>query len=353
MRELVCNLHNHSRYSDGTGDYSDIAQAALRQGLDVVIITDHNILVKDVEAYYSHNNKKVLLLTGEEVHNANRMPQKNHTLVIGAGEEMSPFAYDPQLLMDEIAKRGGVAFIAHPHEYDLPMFHEPDISWVSWEVTGYTGFELWNGFSEFKTYARTFPKALFYAFFPEYMAHSPHPATLHKWDELLTQGKKIYAVGGSDSHALAFQKGFFKKTVLPYDFHFSAINNHLLVQEALTDDIANDSRMVYHALKNGNSFIGYDLPASTKGFTFTLETDDQLGQMGDTINILKGGTIHIHTPAKAKIEIIHNGQIFHTEENTDILTKNVTDDGYYRVQCKLEFLGKQRGWIYSNPIFCP
>ncbi len=352
MRELVCNLHIHSKYSDGTGDYATIANAALRQNLDVVIITDHNVLVEGVERFIESGGKKVLLLTGEEVHDQNRLPQKNHTLVIGARREVSSFASDPQKLMDEVAKLEGSTFLAHPHEYDLPMFHEPDISWVSWEVNGYTGFELWNGFSEFKTYARSFPKAMFYAFFPEFMAHSPHPTTLKKWDELLTAGRKIFAVGGSDSHALDFRKGFFQKTVLPYDFHFSAINNHLLVQNELSGNIDLDSRQVYFALKHGSSFIGYDLPASTRGFTFTLETEDQLAQMGESVHLIRGGTIHVHSPSRADIEIVHNGKVIQNSENVSQLVKTVTENGYYRVQCKINFLGKKRGWIYTNPIFC-
>jgi hypothetical protein len=352
MKELVCNLHIHTTYSDGTGNYASIAKSALRQGLDVVIITDHNVLVNGVEGYHHENEKTVLLLTGEEVHDQNRRPQKNHTLVIGVGEEMAAFAYDPQLLMDEVQKRDGMAFLAHPHEYDLPMFHEPDISWESWDVEGYTGFELWNGFSEFKTYARTFPRAIFYAFFPEFMAHAPHPETLQKWDEMLTAGKIVFAVAGSDSHALAFKKSFFKKTVLPYDFHFSAINNHLLVAEGLTLDLLPDSRQVYQALRNGHSFIGYDLPTSTRGFTFSIETDDQIGQMGESIKLIKGGTLRVKTPQRAEISVIHNNQVFATSQSTDTLSLTVTESGYYRVQCMLDFLGKKRGWIYSNPIFC-
>jgi hypothetical protein len=308
--------------------------------------------VKGVERYFDNAGKKTLLLTGEEVHDAKRLPQKNHTLVFGVDHELAGFASDPQQLLDEVAANGGLAFLAHPHEYDLPMFHEPDISWVSWEVTGYTGFELWNGFSEFKTYARTFPRAMFYAFFPEFMAHSPHPATLAKWDELLSAGKTIFVVGGSDSHALDFRKSFFHKTVLPYDFHFSAINNHLLIQTDLTGDIANDSQQIYHSLKNGHSYIGYDLPAQTKGFTFTLESDDQLGQMGDSIRLAHSGTIKVHTPLASDIEIIHNGSIIQRIEKATTLVKSITEKGYYRVQCKIEFLGQKRGWIYSNPIFC-
>lgn len=352
MKELICNLHIHSTYSDGTGSYSSITNAALRQGVDVVIITDHNVLVQGINKYFENGKKRTLLFTAEEVHDQSRRPQKNHTLVIGASNEMAGFAFDPQVLIDQVAANSGLTFLAHPHEYDLAMFHEPDISWTSWDVKGFTGIELWNGFSEFKTYARSLPKVLFYAFFPEFIALNPHPLTIQKWDELLTLGNKVFAVGGSDSHALDFRKGFFRKTIFPYDFHFSAINNHLLIEDDLTGDVELDRRQVIQALKLGHSFVGYDLPASTKGFSFTLETDDEIAQMGDSITLKRGGTLRVHTPFTSEIEIVHNGKTISQNERCTTLVKTVTEPGYYRIQCKIDFLGKKRGWIYSNPIFC-
>ena len=84
MHEIVVNLHMHTRYSDGSGTHKDIAAAALKAGVDVVIVTDHNVLVQGFEGYYKEKNKKILMLIGEEVHDQARDPQKNHLLVFGA-----------------------------------------------------------------------------------------------------------------------------------------------------------------------------------------------------------------------------------------------------------------------------
>jgi hypothetical protein len=352
MRELVCNLHIHSNYSDGSGRYAEIASAALSRNVDVVIMTDHNILVKNVDSYYTHGNKKLLFLTGEEVHDQSREPQKNHTLVIGAQRELAEYAYDSQKLFDEAKKAGGLTFLAHPNEFGLPLFREPDISWETWDVENFTGLELWNGFSEFKAVSRTFAKTLFYAFFPEFMAHSPHPKTIQKWDELLTVGQRVYAVGGSDAHAIHFRYGFFKKTIFPYEFHFSTINNHLLIHDALDGDIPHDREIVYKALRQGNSYIGYDLPASTSGFSFSIENNELTAQMGETINIDNGGTVRIKSPQRTVITLTHNGNRIVTTGISDRLIYTVTEPGYYRVECSINFLGQERGWIYSNPIFC-
>ena len=64
MHEIVVNLHMHTRYSDGSGSHKDIAQAAIKAGLDAVIVTDHNVLVQGLEGYYRVGRSRVLLLIG-------------------------------------------------------------------------------------------------------------------------------------------------------------------------------------------------------------------------------------------------------------------------------------------------
>ena len=89
MPEIALNLHVHTHYSDGTGSHQDIADAALKAGLDAVIVTDHNLLALDHERYYARGDQKVLLLVGEEIHDQNRVPEKNHLLVFGVEKELA------------------------------------------------------------------------------------------------------------------------------------------------------------------------------------------------------------------------------------------------------------------------
>jgi len=89
--EYVGNMHMHTSYSDGAGTHADIAQAAIRAGLDFVIVTDHNVRVTGVEGYYydTMRDHRVLLITGEEVHDMRRQPQANHLLVYGVDGELA------------------------------------------------------------------------------------------------------------------------------------------------------------------------------------------------------------------------------------------------------------------------
>ncbi|MBK8418481.1 MAG: hypothetical protein IPL17_06450 [Anaerolineales bacterium] len=107
-------------------------------GVDVVIVTDHNILVQGFEGYYKEKNKKIMMLIGEEVHDQARDPQKNHLLVLGAGRELATFAENPQLLINQVRDAGGLSFLAHPDDPETPAFKELDISWEDWSVQNYT-----------------------------------------------------------------------------------------------------------------------------------------------------------------------------------------------------------------------
>ncbi len=351
MKELVVNLHNHTIYSDGSGSHKYVISQALDAGIDVLITTDHNVLVRGADRYVSANGRRLLFLAAEEVHDQNREPQKNHTLVIGANRELAQFASSPQELIDRANQAGGLTFLAHPNESELPMFHEPNISWMDWSVSGFTGLEIWNHFSEFKDAASTFWKMLFNAFHPEYYPLGPRPDTLAKWDELLGAGNRVVAVGGSDSHALHFRRLFLQKTIFPYRHHFRSINNHILIKEEPTGELEHDRALVYRALAAGSTFVGYDLPADTRGFRFTAENGDIEASMGETIGIEHGVTFRIHTPRPANTRLICNGKTIMTWSGVDKMVATGTEPGSYRVECRIEFHGKERGWIFSNPIY--
>jgi hypothetical protein len=227
--ELVLNLHMHTPYSDGHYTHDQIAAAALRSGLDALIVTDHNVWVSGPEDYYKDGDRRVLLMVGEEIHDQAREPQKNHLLVFGARRELATYAYEPQRLLDAVNQAGGLAFLAHPVDPAAPAVGESDISWVDWNVTGYTGIELWNGFSEFKSLLKSKLHGLYYAYNPRRIARGPLPETLSKWEALLAEGKRVVAVGGSDAHALPARMGPLRRTLFPYEFHFRCVNTHVLV----------------------------------------------------------------------------------------------------------------------------
>ncbi|MEZ0394959.1 MAG: CehA/McbA family metallohydrolase [Anaerolineales bacterium] len=350
MDELTVNLHMHTCYSDGSGTHADLAQAALRSGVDVLLVTDHNVWVQGIEGYHESQGRRVLLLVGEEIHDQARDPQKNHLLVFGAERELAPLADAPQRVIDAAARAGGLSFLAHPIDPALPAFGETDISWEDWSVDGYTGLELWNGFSELKVVVKSKLHGLFYAYFPEYIARGPLPQVLKIWDDLLAQGRRLVAIGGSDAHARLMTMGPLRRVIFPYEYHFSAVNTHLLTPAPLSGVLEADRKMVYESLAAGHCFIGYDLPASTRGFRFSAHGPEQNAIQGDEIALKNSVTLQVKIPGRAHLRLLQNGRVI-KQAYAEALTHVAAEPGVYRVEVYRHFLGRLRGWIYSNPIY--
>ncbi len=145
--------------------------------------------------------------------------------------------------------------------------------------------------------------------------------------------------------------GPLRRILYPYEFHFRAINTHVLLPEPLTGDVAADRRMVYGALAAGHCFVGYDLPHPTRGFRFTGHGTEATAQMGDEIACRSGVTLQATLPTFAELRLLRNGRVIRKEKNAHALTVLVHEPGAYRVEAWRRYLGRRRGWIFSNPIY--
>jgi hypothetical protein len=351
MEEFITNIHIHTSYSDGRKLHREIAEDAIKTDLDAIIITDHNIYVSGLDGYYTKGDQKVLVIVGEEIHNKNRIPQKNHLLVMGINKSFASYANSPQELINSIKEVHGLSFIAHPYDPELPAFGEEDLSWEDWSIAGYTGLELWNNLSEFKIRVSNILQAVFYAFFPAFLAKEP-PFQIRKiWDSLLAEGRQVVAIGGSDAHTLVYQFGPFKKTVFPYSYHFKTINTHILIQDELTFDAKNDSKVILSALEKGNAFVANDRIRLTRGFRFYATANNKSHIMGEELPFIEGITLTVELPAEAECILLKDGKPVVRKQKCERLTYSVESKGCYRVECYRSNLLERRGWIFSNPIY--
>ncbi|HIE39363.1 MAG TPA: PHP domain-containing protein [Anaerolineales bacterium] len=347
FHEIVGNLHVHTVYSDGTGLHREVAAAAARAGLDFVVITDHNVWTHGAEGFYDG----VLLLVGEEVHYVRRNPQANHLLIYGAEAELAPQAADPQGLIDEVHRRGGLCFLAHPFEKGSPLGPElAPIPWEDWEVEGYVGLEIWNTMSEFKGLLRGRLAALLYAHLPTVGLRGPFRATLRKWDELLATGRKVAAIGGSDAHAETYRMGPLRRTVFPYEDLFRWVNTHVLVERPLSGDLETDKRLVYDGLRAGRTWVGYDRPAPTRGFRFQARSGVNHATIGGELVRAAAVIFEVETPARGDIRLLRDGRTVAHARGT-ALRFTTAEKGTYRVEVWRAFRGRKRGWIFSSPIY--
>lgn len=352
MDEILLALHMHTQYSDGSGTHQKIGEAALKAGIDAVIVTDHNVWVQEIEGYTRKGKKRALVLVGEEIHDPTLSVGKNHLLAFNANRELAKFSSNPQNLINQVNSSGGMSFIAHPIDDPLPQFHEDSFSWQDWDVKGFQGIELWNQLSEFKTRSNTTLKALFHALFPRFMTLGPLERSLKLWDELLSKhNKPVIAVAGNDAHANRVSAGPFSKVIYPYDFQFSAFCNHLLVPKPLTGEIHEDRRMIYEAIRNGNMFLAYDLPHATRGFRFSVNHNDGQFWMGGTVRAESGMTFQVRLPMRTHVRLLKDGKVIREHDDREVLTHISKEPGVYRVEVYIDYLGRHRGWIFSNPIY--
>jgi hypothetical protein len=109
--------------------------------------------------------------------------------------------------------------------------------------------------------------------------------------------------------------------------------------------------MIYEALAAGRCFIGYDLPASTRGFIFKARGLEQSVIMGDEISARRGVTLQAHLPEPAEIRLIRDGKTIGIWRDAQACAYSASEAGVYRVEAWRNYLGRKRGWIFSNPIY--
>lgn len=351
MKEIITNIHIHSCYSDGRKTHSEIADDAIACGLDAIIITDHNIYVNGIDGYYFRDDKKVLVIVGEEIHDTNRIPQKNHLLGIGINHSHTRFAKSPQGLIDSLNAVNGLSFIAHAYDPALLIFGEENLSWEDWSITGFTGLEIWNNLSELKIRTQKLLRVIFFAFFPAFLAKEPPIQIRTIWDALLTKGSRIVGIGGSDAHTLSYHFGSFRKIIFSYDYHFKTINNHIMPEKPLTNDALIDTEIILSAINKGRLFIANDSIKPTRGFRFFASLNGIDLLMGDEMTFRKGILLTAILPAEAQCILLKDGLPILTVKSTKQIEYLIESPGIYRLECYRRHLFRRRGWIFSNPIY--
>ncbi len=344
--EYVGSIHLHTSSSDGAATHEEVAHLASRAGLDFLIVTDHNVLVKDKDGWYGD----LLLLVGEELHDSQRSPEASHYLAFDIEEHIDADNKSSQAVIDEVNAQGGFGFIAHPFEHSPAFTREPELPWVDWDVTGYTGLEIWNYMSEFKSYLDNLRRVLFFVYFPQAIMRGPFPETLAKWDELL-ESRKTAAIAGTDVHGNTYRFGPLRRAILSYDHCFKAARTHVVASEPFTRELEHDKALVYEALKEGRCFAAYDAIAESSGFRFTASNGPQRVGMGQEIS-LSGGRLdfEISSPLRAQLSLLRDGQII-AQTNGKQLSHTARESGVYRVEALRRHLFRRRGWVFTNPIY--
>ncbi|MDD3013875.1 MAG: CehA/McbA family metallohydrolase [Candidatus Gastranaerophilales bacterium] len=330
--------HIHTKYSDGTGSIKEIVSAAKKAGLKWIIITDHNNLsgLKNNDEGW-HDG--VAVIVGEEI----SPEHSDHYLAFGIKEEISP-DIGPENYIKQVNEQGGLGFIAHPDESLTRKNHHPPLRWTDWEMTGFTGIEIWNHLSDLVDNYDP-KKALFWYFGRNQMLSGPTSKVLYWWDSLNNETDKIIpAIGGVDVHALDYGHCGINLKIFPYSESLKTVSNVLYHDNELSEDFSEAKLQILNALKYGNNIVVNRI--LDKSYPrFYIENSQKKAYSGESINLDDSTRAVIEISRKAKIRLVYNGTVIIENDGNKLVFDNLKP-GKYRV----EVYFKNRPWIFANPI---
>jgi hypothetical protein len=341
-------IHLHSSYSfDGRTPVPDILSAARANGIDFLMLTDHQTLQARQDGYEGWHGD-TLLIVGQEI-----SPRFNHYLAFGLQVPIvipeDETSISPQTYIEAVRTQGGLGFIAHPDHQGANLFHVKHYPWLDWTVTGYNGFGIWDFMTDWQSSLKNIPTALYSYLFPALALRGPRQVTLERWDRLNQEGRVI-GIGELDNHNTLRKLFGLRFFIFPFQRAFRFLRTHLLTEEPLTGDGEKDILTLLSALEQGKAYVAQEYFQRAKGFTYTMSDEKQVVTMGDDLLPNGSVTATVETPRTGKIRIIRNGKLYH-EAVSRRIDRPIDHDGLYRIEVYLRVLGKYRPWIFSNPIY--
>ncbi len=338
------NTHCHSTISDGDSAPFEVVKAYHDHGYNFLLLTDHNFLVdRDTILKPESLRKDFLMIPGEEITDKKSV----HTTAFNVSEYV-PFHNDKkeatdhkerlmeiraaistpsslsksdllQLHVDGTLKAGGIPFLNHPN-FSAGLQVSDIIP-----VENLHHLEIYNG----HPYVYNWGK-------------DGHPSVEAKWDQLLSQGMKMYGVAADDMHNLGTEK--IQKAGL--------FRGWIMVQSQELSPSA-----IQKAIKEGNFYASNSV---------TLETCE-MNKKECTIEVDKPATLDEAANSDAiprmdytgeegfTIEFIgYNGRVLSKTNGVKASYKPNKTDKYVRARityCTKTDIGYEKLFAWTQPVF--
>jgi hypothetical protein len=337
VHDLTCVVHVHSTFSDGTGTVAQIAAAARRAGIDVVLLTDHDTLEAKRRGEERWHDD-VLVLVGEEVSPTDR----DHYLAFGSDHEIDRRLSGPEIC-EAVKAAGGFGFAAHPFSGGSARFKRPGIPFGQPDCLD--GIELWSFLNDTGERVGGLGDLARMILTPQRAIGGPPERNLREWDRLC-QARRVVAIGGLDAHQFGLRiGGRVPLRLMGYARTFKQLHTHVLVDERLTREVERDRALVYGALREGRCYIANDQVADARGFAFWGDSDRTI-EMGGEHEFAPGISLHARTPRPARLRLLRDGEPVAEADGSE-LHHSIELHGVYRLEASLG----GRPWIYSNPVY--
>ncbi len=347
LNEYVCAAHVHSTHSDGTGTVRQIARAARRAGVDVVLLTDHDTLAARAAGEERHYGD-VLVLVGEEV-----SPEGgNHYLAFGNRGVIDHDGLSPAAICEAVAADGGFGFAAHPFSRGSDRFKRArPMPWGDLETEHLQGIELWSFVNDNGEQIGSLRDAARFLRRPGAFVDLAPRRNLEQWDEMC-RTRRVAALGGIDAHQIGLRMlGVVPLRLMSYRRSFSHLRTHVLCEQRLNGDLDHDRAQVFDALREGRAFLAMDSLQRADGFDFWAEHGRATAlAMGSDGPAAPGWELQVRLPRSARLRLVHAGKTIVETDGTG-LHHHAEAPGAYRVEVLLGQGERERTWILSNPIY--
>lgn len=332
VHEIQGAYHVHTTFSDGRSPVEKVAAAALRQGLDFIILADHGNPNRASLAGQGWKDK-VLVIAGSEL-----SVSRGHLVALDFSPPERDFAQNAEEAAEQVSAAGGFTVIAHP-------FSKTRWSWG--QAAGYAGIEIIDSDSMLKrNFLRAIPYLPTLLFSPRiYLLRTLDRPTqsLRKWDEMGAD-RPVYGFFSVDAH-------------LAYGALFSCFRLHVLLEEPLAGEFEEARAQVFDSLRAGAFYGAVDCARPAGGFDFWAESRGGRFPMGSTVPFIPSSGMELRSdaafPFAVQTCVLRNGEVVLRSDGPDV-SFPAAKPGVYRIEVYLpgeSLLARDFPWIVSNPIY--
>lgn len=313
------DLHTHTFHSDGSWTVKAVLDYANANNLDFVSITDHNTFSHHAEIdRLAPNYKNLLVMRGEEA-----TTYGGHFNVWGLPPgKLVDFRVTPsnvKQLADVLREKSApklFASINHP----TALCGGCDWSYGDDLWTAVSSVEIWNGAWDWQD-----------------------EAALQKWDTMLQKGKRVRAIGSSDSHSPPAEQNAYATNLA-----IGTPTNFVGVRKLTQKDIL-------EAIENGRAWVAEN---PNYNLNFTGENNNSRAVIGDSLFVARDKTVKFafsgrEFPVGATVAIISGGTALQKttlDKTAFALNFTIKSNGseYFRIEVR-DSAGKMLA--FTNPIY--
>lgn len=323
-------FHVHSTQSDGRATPEEIAQAAADEGLNFVILADHNLEELAPPRFVNG----VLLIQGVEL-----STRSGHVVAVGMPRGLTKEEREEGNVFELVRALGGHTFIAHPEQKKQPF--------TDWERGAHaTGLELYSADSMFRT-AQQRPFTRFGPAAAAWLTNSTHglltiveaqPEVSRRLLALHSE-RPYVAVCAHDAHGLP-----------SYASEFRALALYLPPTErgfALPEDPGQASQLVLDHLSQGRALCAFHGIAPADGFAIEgLQPQAREAFVDDVLEL------RLPEPAPEELRVQVEGPARVLEDGRSV---RIEGEGAVQIEVWARMSGFQfqdgwKPWLVPSPV---